>query len=123
MPRIRHIGLLISACLLACAGLWLLGMALSSIHTAAVFAPAVMPVGYDAHVLGAPDPARYVGLIESGGATSLRDDVRWASVEPSPGRFVWSGPDLIVSQAAMHHLHALLIIDTSPAWASGGSKS
>jgi hypothetical protein len=82
-----------------------------------------MPVGYDAHVLGAPDPARYVGLIESGGATSLRDDVRWASVEPSPGRFVWSGPDLIVSQAAMHHLHALLIIDTSPAWASGGSKS
>jgi len=82
-----------------------------------------LPVGYDAQVAAQPDPARYVGLIQSGGATSLRDDVSWAFVEPGPGRFDWSVPDEIVTQAARHHLHALLVVDTSPRWASGGSSS
>jgi polysaccharide biosynthesis protein PslG len=81
------------------------------------------PVGYDAHITAQSDPARYVGLIEGGGATSLRDDVTWAFVEPSPGRFNWSAPDEIVAEAARHHLHALLIVDSSPLWASGGSAS
>jgi hypothetical protein len=81
------------------------------------------PFGYNAHVTEQSDPARFVGLIEGGGATSLRDDVNWASVEPTQGRFVWSAPDEIVAQAAAHHLHALLIVDTSPLWASGGSAS
>jgi len=81
------------------------------------------PVGYSAHVEGQPDPARYAGLIQAGGATSLRDDVFWASVEPSRGRFDWAGPDETVAQAARRHLHALLIVDTSPRWASGGSTS
>ena len=66
------------------------------------------------------DPTRYVGLVESGGATSLRDDVSWTSVEPSQGNFDWKVPDEIVTQAAEHCLHALLIIDTSPRWAIGG---
>ena len=123
IPRPRRVPLIVSACLLACAGLWLVGIARNSSPAKTILASPIGPVGYDAHVLDQPDPARYVGLIESGGATSLRDDVHWASVEPSPGRFIWSGPDSIVSQAATHHLHALLIIDTSPAWASGGSRS
>ena len=82
-----------------------------------------MPVGYNAHMLGLPDTSRYVDLIESGGATSLRSDFSWASVEATPGRFNWSAPDEIVSQAASHHLGVLMIVDTSPAWASGGSVS
>jgi len=81
------------------------------------------PVGYAAHVAGQSDPARYVRLIQAGGATSLRGDVSWAWVEPRPGRFDWGAPDEVVSQAAQHHLHALLIVDTSPLWASGGSLS
>jgi polysaccharide biosynthesis protein PslG len=81
------------------------------------------PVGYSAHVLGQEDPARYVGLIENGGATSLRTDVSWASVEATHGRFNWAGPDEIISQAASHHLDVLMVVDTSPAWASGASTS
>ena len=81
------------------------------------------PVGYNAHVLGQEDTARYVGLIENGGATSLRTDVSWESVEAIPGRFNWSGPDEVISQAASHHLNVLMLVDTSPAWASGASTS
>ena len=57
-------------------------------------------VGYSAHVLGQQDPARYVRLIENGGATSLRVEVRWASVEATQGRFNWTGPDEVVSEAS-----------------------
>jgi WD40 repeat protein len=81
------------------------------------------PVGYDTQIVYQSDPARYVGLVESGGGTSLRDDVTWAYVEPTRGKFDWSMPDEIVAEAAAHHLHALLIVDTSPLWASGGSRS
>jgi polysaccharide biosynthesis protein PslG len=81
------------------------------------------PVGYAAHVLDQPDPGRYVRLIENGGGTSLRDDVSWASVEAVRGTFDWSGPDKIVTEAATHRLHVLMIVDTTPAWASGASTS
>jgi hypothetical protein len=81
------------------------------------------PVGYNAHVLGLPDAASYVGLIEDGGATSLRADVSWASVEATPARFNWSGPDEIVTLAASHHLNVLMIVSSTPAWASGASTS
>ena len=79
------------------------------------------PVGYDAQVTSQADPSSYVGLIEKGGANSLRDDVSWAYIEPAQGTFDWTDPDEIVTQAAEHHLHPLLIVDTSPLWASGGS--
>ena len=107
------LGLLISV------GIWLLGE-LPGQHR--LSAPRG-PVGYSAHVLGQPDPSRYVGLIEEGGATSLRTDISWASAEATPGRFNWSRPDEIVTQAASHHLSVLMIVDTTPAWASGASMS
>ena len=66
------------------------------------------PFGYNAHVTEQSDPARFVGLIEGGGATSLRDDVNWASVEPTQGRFVWSAPDEIVAQAVMGRVWILV---------------
>jgi hypothetical protein len=81
------------------------------------------PVGYDAQVASEANPATYVGLIEDGGATSLRDDVSWAFVEPTQGKFDWTVPDEIVTESAEHHLHPLLIVDTSPEWANGGSTT
>ncbi len=81
------------------------------------------PFGYDAHVLAQPDPRRYVRLIADGGATSLRDDITWATIEPTRGRFNWSKTDELVTLAAAHHLHVLMIVDTTPAWASGASMS
>jgi hypothetical protein len=107
------LGLLISV------GIWLLGGLPSQRRISAPRGP----VGYSAHVLGQPNPARYVGLIEDGGATSLRADVSWASVEATRARFNWSGPDEIVTLAASHHLNVLMIVDSTPAWASGASTS
>jgi polysaccharide biosynthesis protein PslG len=88
-----------------------------------IIASPAKPVGYSTHVVLQADPTRYVGLVEGGGAISLRDDVRWASVEPTQGKFNWKAPDEIVTQAALHHLHALLVVDTSPKWASGSSAA
>jgi polysaccharide biosynthesis protein PslG len=84
---------------------------------------AAQPVGYNGHVPAQPDPGRYVGLMESGKATSIRDLVEWAYAEPSQGQFDWSAPDQLVFLAAEHHLHALLTVGTTPLWASGGSMS
>lgn len=79
--------------------------------------------GYDAHVDAQPDPGRYVSLISAGDANTFRDDFTWADVEPEQGTFDWSSTDAIVTQAARHHLHVLMIADETPLWASGGSMS
>jgi polysaccharide biosynthesis protein PslG len=131
MLSIRRIGLaIVGIGVLASMIVWLPGIVRTPSRTAAVgarltgfVASPARPVGYDAHIAIQSDPARYVGLIEDGGATSLRDDLNWAYIEPSPGRFDWSVPDEIVAESALHHLHPLLIVDTSPLWASGGSAS
>ena len=112
----RRIGIVILASLVAI-GVWLGWLNTRPLST--MFSGG--PVGYSAHVLGQQDPSRYVRLIENGGATSLRVEVRWASVEASQGQFNWTGPDEVVSEAASHHLNVLMIVDTSPAWASGAS--
>jgi polysaccharide biosynthesis protein PslG len=138
MLRIRRTGPVVigvGGLLVMGVGLWLSGIVSGPQRTAAAaespgssalggpISTVAQPVGYDAHVGSQRDPSRYVGLIESGGATSLREDVSWAFVEPARGRFDWSVPDEIVTQAAEHHLDPLLVIDTSPLWASGGSAS
>lgn len=81
------------------------------------------PVGFSAHVAHQPDPSNYIGLMQADGATSVRDDLQWAFVEPVQGEFNWSVPDEIVTLSAEHHMHALLIVDTTPEWANGASKS
>ena len=116
---LQRLGIVVLVGLVVTIGIWLRWATPRSLSTSF---PAE-PVGYNAHVLGQEDTARYIGLIENGGATSLRTDVSWASVEAIPGRFDWSGPDEVISQAASHHLNVLMLVDTSPAWASGASTS
>ena len=116
---LRRLGIVVLVSLMATTGLWL--------HWATLRPRSVTfpggPVGYSAHVIGQEDAARYVSLIKNGGATSLRTDVSWASVEATPGRFNWSEPDEVISEAASHRLNVLMIVDTSPLWESGGSSS
>jgi hypothetical protein len=115
----RRLGIVVLVGLVAAIGVWLRWA--SPRPLSATFS--VGPVGYSAHVLDQEDPARYVSLIENARATSLRTDVSWASVEATQGQFNWVGPDEIISQAASHHLNVLMIVDTSPVWASGASIS
>lgn len=94
------------------------GGAAAAVHTAATGW-----YGYDAHVDQQSDPGTYVSLISAGGANSFRDDFPWVSVEPEQGTFDWSSTDAIVTQAAKHGLHVLMIADETPAWASGASTT
>ncbi len=124
IPRLGLVIGLLSGRLAVLPGLPGLAAAPAGAASAARVIPApARPVGYSGHVAAQPDPARYVSLIEGGGADSLRDDVQWAYVEPARGHFSWSTPDKIVAQAARHRLHPLLIVDTSPPWASGGKTT
>jgi hypothetical protein len=119
MATKRRLGVVLALSLGLSVGIWLLTV----VHWPLRMAAADGPVGYSAHVLGQRNVASYIGLIQAGGATSLRTDIFWAAVEPVPGRFNWSGPNEIVAEAAAHHLHVLMTIDTTPAWASGVAAS
>jgi hypothetical protein len=117
---------LTSGCLLVSASLWLTVVACSPSKTAvslvASYTPVVSPVrpvGYNSHIASQSNPDTYVDLIQKGGATSLRDNVFWANVEPEKDSFNWSQPDKIVALAARHRLHVLLVIGNAPSWASG----
>jgi hypothetical protein len=118
MAKLRLLGV-IALGLLISLGIWLLGGPAGQRRLPSPRSP----VGYSAHVLGEPDVARYTALIEDGGATSLRTDVSWASVQATRARFNWSGPDEVVTLAASHHLTVLMIVDSTPAWASGASTA
>jgi polysaccharide biosynthesis protein PslG len=97
--------------------------ALAALPAAAPSSAPAAWYGYDAHVPQQPDPGTYVSLMSSGGADTFRDDFQWAFTEPEQGTFDWSVTDAIVTQAAEHGLHVLMIADTTPAWASGASMS
>jgi len=79
--------------------------------------------GYSAHIEWQSDPGTYVALIAGSAGDTVRDDITWASVEPSIGIFNWQTPDSEISYAASHGLHLLMIADTAPAWASRVSTS
>jgi hypothetical protein len=119
MATMRRLVLVLAISLGLTVSIWLLTVARRPPRMGA----AGGPVGYSAHVLGQKNVASYISLIEAGGATSLRTDIFWSTVEAARGRFNWSGPDEIITQAASHHLHVLMTIDTTPAWASGATAS
>jgi polysaccharide biosynthesis protein PslG len=119
MATLRRLGVVLALSLGLTASIWLLTVP----HRPPRMSTARGPVGYAAHVLGQQHVASYIGLIKAGGATSLRTDLFWSVVEAARGRFDWSGPDEILTEAAAHHLHVLMTIDTTPAWASGATAS
>lgn len=75
--------------------------------------------GYEAHVLAQPDIPTYLNLVSNGGATTIRDDFTWQSVEPTQGTWDWNATDEIMTAAAKAGLSVLMIADTTPSWASG----
>lgn len=67
---------------------------------------------YDADDLdGALEIARAAGL------GVVRQYARWAEMEPSPGAYRWDLWDRIIPALERHDLRAIVVLDTSPAWA------
>ncbi len=80
--------------------------------------------GYSTHILEQPQSERdtYAGLAASGGAGYIRDNISWASVEQSQGVYWWSETDPVVETAAKKNLKLLMLVGTTPSWASGVAK-
>ena len=57
-------------------------------------------------------------LISQAGVHWVRTSISWASVEPSPGQFVWAGVDAHLSLLDSMGLTPIVYISQNPAWAA-----
>ncbi|MHB1923566.1 MAG: GH39 family glycosyl hydrolase [Acidimicrobiales bacterium] len=51
------------------------------------------------------------------GVTYIREQLSWASIEPTRGRYDWGPFDRVVTAVAANGLSLLVILDFTPAWA------
>lgn len=56
-----------------------------------------------------------MALMARSGVQSLRTGLDWETTEVGPGLYDWRQDDLIVREAAMHHLSLLPIVEFTPA--------
>jgi polysaccharide biosynthesis protein PslG len=82
----------------------------------------VLPVGVATHpwVLDAPDSAQAWQAVRNLRTRVVRVDASWATVEPSPGSFDWSGLDAVVRTADRDHVRLIFAVHATPSWANGG---
>jgi hypothetical protein len=57
-------------------------------------------------------------LTKETGVQAAREDLSWATTEPRPNRYDWSGYDAVVATATKAGLTLLPIIDDAPSWAA-----
>lgn len=55
--------------------------------------------------------------LAAAGIHSVRQPVRWAEMEPEPGRVDWRGMDRVSAALARHDMRLLATVHTAPAWA------
>jgi len=68
--------------------------------------------------LGATELNARLSALAATGATWVRFDVAWPTVQPhGPAEWDWTAADRVVSAAAAHGLHSLPILGYTPAWA------
>jgi len=74
--------------------------------------------GIEAQVL--VDPEGVAEAIRDLGFGWLKQEVRWAKIEPAKGTYDWEGLDAIVASCNEAGIHVLLSVTEAPAWARGG---
>lgn len=72
--------------------------------------------GMQAEMLGQPQ-GRIISDLYGAGFRWLKQQVRWADIEPSPGNFQWGQLDELVNTATANQTLLLLSVVTSPPWA------
>lgn len=53
----------------------------------------------------------------------VRTGFSWKQIEPQQGQWDYSVPDALVAQAQSHHLHLLVVLGNTPAWALADPSS
>jgi hypothetical protein len=84
---------------------------------------APVAIGMAATLDGYGPVGEEAALIAATGARWVREDLDWAQVQPRPGTWEWSAPDLAVRAAAEHGLRVLPILDGTPCWAASAGTS
>jgi hypothetical protein len=59
-----------------------------------------------------------LGLMASSGVEAVRISIAWGQLEPVRGQFDFGELDSLVGAVAKHHLHAVVNVAYTPAWAS-----
>lgn len=59
-------------------------------------------------------------VAQRAGASLVREDFDWGTIEPRPGRFDWRTTDVVVETAAARGLTVLPIVAGRPGWARAG---
>ncbi len=96
----------------------------ASSHAASTTPAAPLPVrGYVSHITSQHDTRTYLNLLSQSGATAVRDEIPWVDIEGPQGVFDWTEGDTLITDAAQNGLHLLMIVDQTPAFASGASTS
>ncbi len=97
------------------------GLALLALGLAPAMASAAGPQPgvymLDEDFAGADGSAAAVAA-SAAGATEIRKDFLWRSIEPEPGRFDWTGTDRAMAGTAAAGLTLVPTLVTTPAWAT-----
>lgn len=57
------------------------------------------------------------------GSRYVRENLSWATVQPSRNRFDWRRPDEVIAVAAQYGLTVLPLLSDAPRWSGGSSRS
>jgi len=105
----------------AAAGYFTLQLRRSQPPVPANFLPAAKGYGVTIDLTGYDDAAlaRTLTALQETGLTWLRQPIRWAELEPEPGRFDWQPLDRIVARLdpANGDFQLIAVLETTPAWA------
>lgn len=81
--------------------------------------------GYGIQVQGSAnsgaDPAATIASAQKLGMTWIKQQVRWADIEPGPGQFNWAWIDGVINDANKAGLYVMLSVVTAPEWTRAGS--
>jgi hypothetical protein len=91
--------------------------------TATVGARSGFSPGGDFPWLSDADLARELDLMQATGASWVRVDFAWSTIEPTKGQFDWTNVDRVTAAVAERNLKVLALLTYTPAWARPGCSS
>jgi hypothetical protein len=81
--------------------------------------PLAATFGYGIEAQAFVDPERVTEAVQDLGFGWLKQQVRWAQVEPAKGEYEWEGLDAIVASCSEAGIGVLFSVTEAPAWARG----
>jgi hypothetical protein len=81
--------------------------------------PPAISFGYGIEAQAFADPQGVTEAVQDLGLGWLKQEVRWAQIEPAKGTYDWAGLDAVVASCSEAGIQVLLSITEAPDWARG----